>query len=59
MFSYIIIGICVLALIGMFECAVKFICGVGTTEEKDWGIAFLIAIGLTALSVLIAYLWCM
>lgn len=59
MFSYIIIGICVLTLIGMFECAVKFICGVGTTEEKDWGIAFLIAIGLTALSVLIAYLWCM
>ena len=59
MFSYIIIGICVLALIGMFENTVKFVFGVGTTEENDWGIAFLIAIGLTALSVLIAYLWCM
>ena len=59
MFSYIIIGICVLAFIGMFENAVKFVFGVGTTEENDWEIAFLIAIGLTALSVLIAYLWCM
>ena len=59
MFLNIIIGICVLIFIGFFECAVKFVCGVGTTEENDWGIAFLIAIGLTALSVLIAYLWCL
>ena len=61
MFLHIIIGICViLAFIGSFKF-VKFLYGVGTSEEEknEWDNIFLITLGLVALSFLSAFLWCM
>ena len=57
MFLNILFAVCILAVIGGIGNVAKFVCGVGNAEEREWGIAFLIAFGLTTLSVLIAYLW--